>query len=109
MGAPMAANLAKSPPVRTPVALPIRVYNRSRGKADELQTRLGDDRIVVAGSPAEIATTCDVIFTSLSSDEAVKAVLERGSVQETRSQEKQGGRNDMNGPGISSGGGNVHN
>ncbi|KIW08934.1 uncharacterized protein PV09_00850 [Verruconis gallopava] len=48
-------------------------------------------------------------FGTKNADDAVVAVLEKGTVQETRSHERQGGRNEMNGPGIALAGGNVHN
>jgi len=62
MGAPMAANLARSDHDLT-------VWNRTRSKADAL------DGAVVAGSPAEAAASADVVLTMLSDDAAVEAVV----------------------------------
>jgi hypothetical protein len=41
-------------------------------------------------------------FGTKNAEDAVQALLEKGQVQETKSQDKQGGRNETNGPGISS-------
>lgn len=39
-------------------------------------------------------------FGTKNEDDAVKALLEKGTVQETKGEAKQGGRNESNGPGI---------
>jgi hypothetical protein len=77
MGTPMATNLVRSPPARPPVALPLRVWNRSRDKALALQRELGEPNIAIADSPEDVAQNCDVIFTMLASDEVVKDVYAR--------------------------------
>lgn len=41
-------------------------------------------------------------FGTKSAEDAVQQVLEKGTVQDTKSQDKQGGRNESNGAGISS-------
>ncbi|MFF0860668.1 NAD(P)-dependent oxidoreductase [Nonomuraea sp. NPDC003560] len=60
MGAPMARNLLKA-------GLPVRVWNRTRDKAEPLAA----DGAVVAGSPAEAVEGADVIVTMLSDGDAV--------------------------------------
>jgi 3-hydroxyisobutyrate dehydrogenase-like beta-hydroxyacid dehydrogenase len=64
MGAAMARNLIKA-------GHRITVYNRSRGKAEEL----AKDGAVVAGSPAEAART-GIALTMLANDDALCAVTE---------------------------------
>ncbi|KAI0032160.1 NAD-P-binding protein [Vararia minispora EC-137] len=74
LGYHMVGNLAKYPPARPPVALPIRIWNRSSERPRKLQQELGNDKIVIAQSIEEVATTCDVIFTSLAADDVVKGI-----------------------------------
>ena len=65
MGAPMARNLAAA-------GLPVRVWNRSQGKADPL----ADAGAQVAGSPAEAVEGAGVILTMLFDAEAVVETME---------------------------------
>ncbi|VDB84208.1 unnamed protein product [Peniophora sp. CBMAI 1063] len=74
MGYPMARNLAAKPPSRPAMGLPVRVWNRSTAKSEELVKELGEGKVAIAQTPGEIAESCDVIFTSLASDEVVKSV-----------------------------------
>ncbi|MFI6922969.1 NAD(P)-dependent oxidoreductase [Nonomuraea spiralis] len=60
MGAPMARNLLKA-------GLPVRIWNRTRDKAEALAA----DGAVVAATPAEAVEGADVIVTMLSDGDAV--------------------------------------
>jgi 3-hydroxyisobutyrate dehydrogenase-like beta-hydroxyacid dehydrogenase len=73
----MIHNLAKSVAGHPSVTLPVLVWNRSSEKADRLLASLGDAHIAIADGPEDIVTKCDVIFTSLASDEVVKNIYER--------------------------------
>ncbi|SDM21675.1 3-hydroxyisobutyrate dehydrogenase [Catalinimonas alkaloidigena] len=64
MGLPMAQNLLNA-------GYPLRVYNRTRAKAETLAT----DQVTVADSPADVAAQVDVLITMLSRDEALEEVL----------------------------------
>ncbi|KAL7285048.1 hypothetical protein ACG7TL_000139 [Trametes sanguinea] len=76
MGYPMARNLAKWRNQHVPGSLPILVWNRTKGKADDLLKELGDNMIMVADSLEQVASDCDIVFTNLSNDEVVKSVYE---------------------------------
>ncbi|KAF7372775.1 putative oxidoreductase YfjR [Mycena sanguinolenta] len=56
------------------------VWNRSSAKAEKLLAELGPDKIRVAKSLDQVATECDIIFTSLANDEAVKSVYQQFAV-----------------------------
>ncbi|KAH7886019.1 NAD(P)-binding protein [Phlebopus sp. FC_14] len=76
MGYFMARNIAASRNFQqaTRLSPPILVYNRSAAKSDKLADELGSSAVLVASSPAELATQCDVIFTNLANDAAVQSV-----------------------------------
>src|SRR5512136_350343 len=63
MGLPMAANLLKAGHTLT-------VWNRTRGRADELQTR----GATVAASPSDAAAGAEMLITMLADDSAVERV-----------------------------------
>ena len=65
MGAPMARNLAAA-------GLPVRVWNRSKEKADPL----AEAGVHVAGSPAEAVEGADVVLTMLFDADAVADTME---------------------------------
>ncbi|MCR6490750.1 NAD(P)-dependent oxidoreductase [Amycolatopsis sp. OK19-0408] len=67
MGAPMAANLAKA-------GLEVRVWNRTRAKAEPLA-----DVATVAGSPAAAAEGADILVTMLADGPAVAEAFEAAS------------------------------
>lgn len=77
MGRPMARNLARHRASNSQGAPPQLIWNRSISKAENLVAELGEDKARVAKSPGEIATECDIIITSLSSDEAVKSMYQQ--------------------------------
>src|SRR5437870_903990 len=64
MGKPMASNIARQ-------GFPLYVYNRTRSTAAEFANRTG---ALLADSPAELASKCDVIITMLVDGAAVHAV-----------------------------------
>src|SRR5512136_2876740 len=64
MGLPMAANLLKAGHTLT-------VWNRTRGRADELQTR----GATVAASPSDAAAGAEMLITMLADDPAVERVV----------------------------------
>jgi len=72
MGKVMARNLAKSLH-----SGPLLIYNRTASKAQALADEIGEHTVLVASSPEQMVTDCDVIFTSLPSDSAVKSVYEQ--------------------------------
>ena len=65
MGWPMAANVAR-------VYLPLRVYNRTRERAESFAASA--PRVIVCGSPAEVAAASDVVITMLADGAAVDEV-----------------------------------
>jgi 3-hydroxyisobutyrate dehydrogenase-like beta-hydroxyacid dehydrogenase len=64
MGKPMAANLLKK-------GYPVKVYNRTAGKADELSL-LGAE---IARTPADAALEADIVITMVSNDAALEEVF----------------------------------
>lgn len=77
MGRPMARNLAHYRALHSPGAPPQLVWNRTISKAEKLVAELGEDKVQVAQTPGEIALECDIIITSLSGDEGVKAMYQQ--------------------------------
>ncbi|KAI6120689.1 NAD(P)-binding protein [Pisolithus croceorrhizus] len=90
MGYFMARNIATSKKLHPASASPILVYNRTLEKAEKLVGEIGSAAAVVASSPAQLVTDCDVIFTNLANDAAVQSVYNDftktlSSIQPTRS------------------------
>lgn len=73
MGYPMAKNIANHS--EHPNHHPLLIHNRSREKTFKLKEELGD-KVLVADSLEQIALDSDIIFTSLATDEAVRAVYQ---------------------------------
>jgi len=69
MGYLMARNLARH--TEHP---PVLVYNRSREKSEKLQKEVGESKVKIIDTPAEIATLADITFTSLGSDDVVRSI-----------------------------------
>ncbi len=67
MGAYMAINFHKAGSLR-------RIWNRSRGKADDIAKETG---VEIADSPEQLAEECKLIITCVSRDEDVLSVIER--------------------------------
>ncbi|KAK0198736.1 NAD(P)-binding protein [Armillaria mellea] len=74
MGFYMARNLATR---RAQNAPPLLVWNRSQPKVQKLQAEAGAENVRVAQNLEQIATECDIIFTSLANDSVVKSVYEQ--------------------------------
>ncbi|KAF7343190.1 NAD(P)-binding protein [Mycena venus] len=77
MGGTMARNLAKYRATHVHNSPPVLVWNRSSAKGQKLLAELGADKIRVTESLDQVATECDIIFTSLTNDEAVKSVYQQ--------------------------------
>ena len=77
MGYLMARNLANHSHSRPHGAEPLYVYNRTRAKSEKLLKELGPEKVRIADSAMAIARECDVIITSLGSDNAVKSIYEQ--------------------------------
>jgi len=76
MGYFMARNLAKTRSTHGAPS-PLKVYNRSVGKCEQLQKELGADKVQIVTSPGELVQECDIIFTSLANDAVVKGMYEQ--------------------------------
>jgi 3-hydroxyisobutyrate dehydrogenase-like beta-hydroxyacid dehydrogenase len=75
MGYPMARNLANHRATHLEQQQPpLLVWNRSRQKSEKLLHELGDRKVAIAHTVVEVATTCDILLISLSSDDIVKSV-----------------------------------
>ena len=77
MGYLMARNLANHSHSRPHGSEPLYVYNRTRAKSEKLLNELGPDKIRIADNAMAVARECDVIITSLGSDDAVKSLYEQ--------------------------------
>ncbi|KAJ7083384.1 NAD-P-binding protein [Mycena belliarum] len=73
MGSVMARNLANYRGAHVHASPPILVWNRSPASCDKLFAELGQHKIRIAKSLEQVATECDIIFTALANDEAVKS------------------------------------
>ncbi|KAI0308361.1 hypothetical protein B0F90DRAFT_1682171 [Multifurca ochricompacta] len=74
MGYLMARNLANHRATHLEHQPPLLVWNRSKEKSEKLVQELGESKVVVAQTVSDVATKCDIIITSLSSDEVIKSV-----------------------------------
>lgn len=72
MGRWMALNLAKN--VAAQGLPPLLVYNRTASKAETVRAEADEGTVQVASDLKALARSCDVVFTSLSSDAAARAV-----------------------------------
>lgn len=76
MGYMMSRNLANQN--RTvPGASPLLVWNRTTARAEKLAGEVGEEKVAIAQSVEQIAKECDIIFTNLGADEAVKSIYEK--------------------------------
>lgn len=75
MGIKMAANLAKHMRNMSPPLPPLLVYNRTVSKAQALEKEL-DGLVKAVDSVETIGTRCDLIFTSLSDDDAAEQIYD---------------------------------
>ena len=74
MGYLMARNLASHRATHLEQQPPLLVWNRSRDKSEKLLHELGARKVAIAESVVDIATKCDIVLTSLASDEVVRSV-----------------------------------
>lgn len=74
MGYPMARNLANHRATHLEQQPPLLVWNRSKEKSEKLLHELGDRKVAIAQTVVDVATKCDIVLTSLASDEVVKSV-----------------------------------
>ena len=74
MGYLMARNLANYRATHLDQQPPLIVWNRSKEKSEKLLLELGDGKVAIAETVVEVAAKCDIILTSLASDEVVKSV-----------------------------------
>ena len=74
MGYLMARNLANHRATHFEQQQPLLVWNRSRQKSEKLLHELGDRKVAIAQTAVDVATTCDILLISLSSDDVVKSV-----------------------------------
>lgn len=75
----MAKNLAQNGPEHVKDLPPVRVWNRTRSKAEKLLELVGADKASIAESPEEIALKCDIIVVNLASDDVVRKIYTRFS------------------------------
>jgi 3-hydroxyisobutyrate dehydrogenase-like beta-hydroxyacid dehydrogenase len=74
MGYLMARNLANHRATHLEQQPPLLVWNRSKDKSEKLLHELGGRKVAIADTVVDIATKCDIVLTSLASDEVVKSV-----------------------------------
>lgn len=74
MGYLMARNLANYRATNLEQQPPLLVWNRSKEKSEKLLQELGGNKVAIADSVVDVATKCDIVLTSLASDEVVKSV-----------------------------------
>lgn len=75
MGRSMAKNLAKNLADRQPPLPPLLVYNRTTSKAHDLVKECPEGTIKVANSLEEMGSSCDLVITSLTDDDAARKVI----------------------------------
>ncbi|KAI9508367.1 NAD-P-binding protein [Russula earlei] len=76
MGYLMARNLANHRATHVEPHRPLLVWNRTRQKGEKLLHELGGGKVAIAQAVVDVATTCDIVFTSLSSDDVIRSVYE---------------------------------
>lgn len=74
MGHLMARNLANHRATQLEQQPPLLVWNRSKDKSEKLLLELGGRKVAIAESVVDLATKCDIVISSLASDEVVKSV-----------------------------------
>jgi hypothetical protein len=74
MGYLMARNLASHRATHLEQQPPLLVWNRSKEKSEKLLRELGDRKVAIAQSVVDVATRCDIVLSSLSSDDVIRSV-----------------------------------
>ncbi|CAO1626497.1 unnamed protein product [Sympodiomycopsis kandeliae] len=77
MGYNMAKNLAENLSKQHGNLPSLIVYNRTTSKAENLLKEVGDDKIQIVKDLKQVGKMCDVVFTSLSNDEAAREVYDQ--------------------------------
>ncbi|KAI0248353.1 NAD-P-binding protein [Lactifluus subvellereus] len=75
MGYLMARNLANHRATHFKDQPPLLVWNRSKEKSEKLLHELGEHRVSIAQTVVDVAIKCDIIISSLSSDDVVRSVF----------------------------------
>lgn len=76
MGYLMARNFANNRPAHRDGLPPVSVWNRTVSKSEKLLAEVGQDKVHVAQSAAQVASECDVIITNLANDVVVKSIYQ---------------------------------
>lgn len=79
IGYAMAKNMAVHGPQHIHDLPPIKIWNRTVSKAQDLLADVGKDKASIAESPEQIALECDVIIVNLANDDVVRAIYNRFS------------------------------
>jgi len=79
MGYFIARNLANARAGHLAGSPPLLVFNRTAAKGEKLAKELGESKVRVAQSVAELVNECDIIITNLANDTVVKSVYEEFS------------------------------
>ena len=74
MGYLMARNLANHRATHLEQQPPLLVWNRSKDKSEKLLHELGERKVAIAQSVVDVATRCDIVLFSLSSDDVIRSV-----------------------------------
>jgi 3-hydroxyisobutyrate dehydrogenase-like beta-hydroxyacid dehydrogenase len=53
------------------------VWNRTQARAEKLLNELGENKVRIAQSAAQLAQDCDIIITNLANDEIVKQTYQQ--------------------------------
>ena len=76
MGYPMARNMITK--VASPmIQHPVRVWNRSKEKAENLAKETGPGNVKIVDNPEDLALECDIIITNLANDDVVKSMYQQ--------------------------------
>jgi len=74
MGYLMARNLANHRGTYLEQQPPLLVWNRSKEKSEKLLRELDNRKVAIAQTIVDVATKCDIIVFSLSSDDVIRSV-----------------------------------
>ena len=74
IGYAMAKNLAVNGPEHVRNLPPVKVWNRTRSKAEKLVEFVGQDKATIAESVEQVANECDVIVVNVANDDVVRII-----------------------------------
>ncbi|KAI0275267.1 NAD-P-binding protein [Gloeopeniophorella convolvens] len=83
MGYLMARNLANHRATHLEHQPPLLVWNRSKEKSESLLKELGESKVAIAQSVADVATKCDIVISSLSNDDVAQPPVKHRIFVET--------------------------